>query len=418
MGLNFEWISDSRALSISLICVFLVFFRSGKDILRHIQFRIYDSVQIHIIYILCMMPLYSILSFSSLIYPQFTVIFDIVRDTYESIVLYHFFRMLVQLLNGDDSVTNLLESYKDTTKHFFPLDYILKNKFIDNNLFLKCKYFILQYCFVKPLISLLSCVLFFFGLYTPANFTIYNSYLYFSVINNISISLSLYFLLLFNTILTKELEIHKPTQKLLCIKIVIFFTFWQDFIIDLLISYDFIYVGTEITGLYVTETIHDYFMCIELVFIASLHHYSFGYKNIFVENNNRDYVDRNTYRNMINDMIKTLGLYKNYVLYVFIILFYTFIYSLLGTTNINTQDNVINYLYYSLSVSTFSDNGGILPQSNLSRFFIITQKIIIICFIYYNIYFYINGNKKKFVTKHDNTTQYEILDDNITVVTN
>jgi hypothetical protein len=317
-------------------------------------------------------------------------------------------------MNGDDSVISYISTHTDSISHLFPIQYISRNGFITTNFFAKCKYGILQYCFIKPVMSLFSCIFYFTNLYSQADFSFNNSYVYISLINNISIAISLYFLLLFCDALKSELNIHKPLNKLLCIKIIIFFCFWQDFFIDILISKGFLNVGTGIDGSYVTLTLCDYLICIQLVPIAILHHYSFGYKIIFFENGSTKFQYQKTYKNIFSATIKLFGLYKSYVIYMITILLFTFIYSLLGTNNFNITNNLCSYIYYSLSVSIFSDTGNFYPITNIAMLFVIVQKIFTMVLVYMNLSFLTSQVMHKYITnalliKKHNESQTESL---------
>lgn len=49
----------------------------------------------------------------------------------------------------------------------------------------------------------------------------------FTIILNVSVSLALYALVLLHHVFAEELDPHKPLAKFLCIKGIVFFSFWQ-----------------------------------------------------------------------------------------------------------------------------------------------------------------------------------------------
>ena len=61
-----------------------------------------------------------------------------------------------------------------------------------------------------------------------------NGYLWISLINNISVSLSLYSLVLFYMATEERLKPFKPLMKFLCVKTIIFFSYWQSCLFNIL----------------------------------------------------------------------------------------------------------------------------------------------------------------------------------------
>jgi hypothetical protein len=57
------------------------------------------------------------------------------------------------------------------------------------------------------------------------------------VLDNISFTIALYYLVLFYEVLAEDLKYYKPLAKFLVIKSVIFFAFWQGVTISLLVSF-------------------------------------------------------------------------------------------------------------------------------------------------------------------------------------
>lgn len=407
MGLiNIAWIADARAITFCSLCVFIVILRTGKDIFKHWQHRNMQWNYLRFISIMIMVPLYSILSFLSLLFPKYTVYFDIIRDSYEGYALYACFCLYADLLGHTQTVKQLLESHNASIYHYSVLKLIsksdwLKKNVYDNliwtrtNMYEKCKYCILQYCILKPIISLLACILYYYGLFTYADFQITkNAYLSFLIISFISIGIAFYFLGLFCESLKDELKIHKPLKKFLCIKIIILFSFWQESIFDILIYYNILDPGNN-TRSYIIATIHDFVMCLELVPFAIFHHYVFGYKTILREfeaktelqeiiiNNAQDNnatSQQNIFQKykkiIIFEIVNFLRSYKIDVSYIFIGLIFSFIYALLGITNFNIANNGLAYINYAISIALFSDANNTYPITQLGELAVMSQRII------------------------------------------
>ena len=80
---------------------------------------------------------------------------------------------------------------------------------------------------IKPFTAILAIIFDKYGIYHDGHFEFKSGYLYLAVINNISISLSLYCLVLFYMATEERLKPFNPFAKFLCIKAILFFSFWQ-----------------------------------------------------------------------------------------------------------------------------------------------------------------------------------------------
>ena len=85
----------------------------------------------------------------------------------------------------------------------------------------------LQFALIKPFTAILAIVFERYGIYNEGHFELRSGYLYLSAINNFSISLSLYCLVLFYLATEERLKPFSPFSKFLCIKAILFFSFWQ-----------------------------------------------------------------------------------------------------------------------------------------------------------------------------------------------
>lgn len=78
-----------------------------------------------------------------------------------------------------------------------------------------------QFVILRPVLSIVVMFLEWMGWYTGAISWII------TIILNVSVSLAMYSLVLFYHLFGAELAPHKPLAKILCIKGVVFFSFWQ-----------------------------------------------------------------------------------------------------------------------------------------------------------------------------------------------
>eukprot|EP01095_Lingulamoeba_sp_RSL-Kostka_P008958 TRINITY_DN3054_c3_g1_i2.p1 TRINITY_DN3054_c3_g1~~TRINITY_DN3054_c3_g1_i2.p1 ORF type:complete len:248 (+),score=98.72 TRINITY_DN3054_c3_g1_i2:243-986(+) len=117
------------------------------------------------------------------------------------------------------------------------------------------------------------------GVYDSGSFSPTKGYIYLAVVTNTSITIALYFLVLFYMALQDELKPFRPVPKFLCIKAVIFFTFWQDVLIGFLVWVGLITTTSKDYPIDVESTyIEDGIVCIEMLFISIAMAYAFGYE--------------------------------------------------------------------------------------------------------------------------------------------
>ena len=156
---------------------------------------------------------------------------------YEAYVLYIFMQLLIQFLGGESNLIVHLEFKVIIYSHCFSDELSSPGHFIHFNhyklisktihllgyrIFLRrVKQGVLQFVLIKPCTSLLALFLHKY----PISFS--SPTLYLSLLNNLSISLSLYSLILFYLATEERLKPFNPLSKFLCIKAILFFSFWQ-----------------------------------------------------------------------------------------------------------------------------------------------------------------------------------------------
>eukprot|EP00339_Tiarina_fusa_P019214 CAMPEP_0116996380 /NCGR_PEP_ID=MMETSP0472-20121206/201_1 /TAXON_ID=693140 ORGANISM="Tiarina fusus, Strain LIS" /NCGR_SAMPLE_ID=MMETSP0472 /ASSEMBLY_ACC=CAM_ASM_000603 /LENGTH=201 /DNA_ID=CAMNT_0004694973 /DNA_START=459 /DNA_END=1064 /DNA_ORIENTATION=+ len=117
------------------------------------------------------------------------------------------------------------------------------------------------------------------GVYHSGSFDFSAGYLYVTAVDNISITIAVYFLVIFFMPISEELAPFRPVSKFLCIKTVIFFSFWQDVLISLLVWTDVIkeQPGWSVDNLSVF--IQDALICVEMFLLSLFLTYAFGYED-------------------------------------------------------------------------------------------------------------------------------------------
>ena len=271
------------------VVITLVF--SFREILSHLYNWYAPEVQKFVVRILFMVPLYSIQSWLSLrFHGPARVYIDTVRDLYEAYVIQSFVYYLIELLGGEDRMAALL-SRKDS--HYGDHGKFLSNVFrmkrwrMGRDFLLKVKHGVLQYVVVKTFLTLITTFVFLpSGIYGEGKFSWSSAYTYTTFVLNVSVMYALYCLvMLFHAVqsdLRSPINWH-PLGKFLCVKGVVFFTFWQGVGISFLRSHGFIAdVGTW-SGEDVANGIIAYLVCIEMVFFSIAHMFTFTWKEYLPE---------------------------------------------------------------------------------------------------------------------------------------
>ncbi|KAF8885393.1 organic solute transporter Ostalpha-domain-containing protein [Gymnopilus junonius] len=252
-----------------------------------LQLRNYrkPALQRMVVRIMVMVPLYAISSLISLFSVEAAFFIDAVRDIYEAFVIYCFFVLLLSYLGGERSLL-ILQHGRPPKEPVFPIN-LFKHEIdvSDPYTFLFLKRGILQYVQVKPILAAATFILKVTGKYNEGDFRANSGYLYISIVYNISICLALYCLAMFWVCVNNDLKPFRPVPKFLCVKGILFFSFWQSVAISALVAARVIVrLGPYTDPEHISVGLNDLLICIEMPFFAIAHNYAFSYK---------DFMDRN-----------------------------------------------------------------------------------------------------------------------------
>jgi hypothetical protein len=274
-----------------------------------------------------MVPIFSIEAWFSLFFHEAYEYIGVFRELYEAFVLSSFVYYIIALLGGEDELVLKLRR-KDASygHHPLPFKMFLGEWKMGRQFMMNCKYgvvsqlfsgssnnsvkcsnrvpllsFQLQYVLVKIIATIVIIPLQAKGHYNSGEWSWTSSYAYIAVIMNISIASALYCLVRLYYATKDDLKEWNPLGKFLCIKGIIFFTFWQGFTIQVLCSAGVIKgIGDwdpqhVVDGITVLLTLHlitntfcgsnlypavlffnqDSLICFEMVFFAIAHRYAF-----------------------------------------------------------------------------------------------------------------------------------------------
>lgn len=259
-------------------------------ILQHLIHYTQPHLQRHIIRILWMVPIYALNAWFALRFPEAAIYLDTLRECYEAYVIYNFMSYLLSYLCREYNLEEVL-TLKDQVHHFFPFClqpvWPMGNKFIQN-----CKHGVLQYTIIRPATTSVALITAICGKYDEGDFNIDSAWPYLVFINNASQVWAMYNLVLFYKAVKEELQPINPIPKFLCVKAVVFLSFWQAVLIAGLVKTGVI-SERNTWGFYtvkmVASGLQDFCICIEMFLAAVAHYFSFSHKpfiDLMIDNSN------------------------------------------------------------------------------------------------------------------------------------
>lgn len=164
-------------------------------------------------------------------------------------------------------------------QHAWPLNHFLSKVDIsDPHTFLAVKRGILQYTWLKPILAIASIIMKATDTYKEGYLGLSSGYLWTGILYNISVSVSLYSLALFWVCLHHDLTPFRPIPKFLCVKLIIFASYWQGFFLSILQWLGALPNGTgDYTPDNLAAAIQDSLTCFEMPMFAVAHWYAFSW---------------------------------------------------------------------------------------------------------------------------------------------
>lgn len=265
------------ALLIGGACVAISAGQSLYLLIQHLRYFCMPDYQLYICRIILMVPIYCITSCLSIVHPSFTETFNMIRDCYEAFVIYSFTMLLINYIGGDRRLLITLE-LKERIEHPWPFNYLF-HSFHPGATFLRLvKIGVLHFVLFRPLLSFIALIMSSFGLYHNNYYGLDDSYLYIFILSNISFTLALYGLLLFYVTTEELLEPYRPLPKFICIKAVIFFSFWQGIGLSFLENIGVITGNSEMNAQETSAMLQNVLVCIEMLIASFAHAWAFSYE--------------------------------------------------------------------------------------------------------------------------------------------
>ncbi|KAF7192678.1 Transmembrane protein [Pseudocercospora fuligena] len=267
--------------------------------------------QKQIIRILFMIPVYAVVSFLSFLFYRKAIYFEVLRDCYEAFAISSFFALLC------DYIAPNLHEQKEYFRSVQPVNWFwsvfglqkctggqnkgpLRKPRSGLTWFNVIWAGIFQYCVIRVLFTIVSVITEAFGRYCEASLSPAFGHIWVLVFESLSVTVAMFMVIQFYIQLKTDLAEHKPFLKVLSIKLVIFFSFWQTIVISFLssdkgplqptkhLAYQDIKIG-----------IPSVLLCIEMAFFSVLHIFAYPWKPYNVKHLDpmaADIADRSGYK--------------------------------------------------------------------------------------------------------------------------
>jgi len=270
---------DVRTLTLlgAGLCTMASMHFTSQLIGQHLFYWKNPAQQKLIITIICMAPIYAVTSFFGLAEMRggeilFTFL-ESIKECYEALVIWAFLSLMYKYVGISLNKKVVPDEIKGRIIHHgFPMTlFVPKEEKCDVKSLKRLEDWTWQFVILRPALSILVIFLEWMGWYVGAiSWTV-------TIILNVSVSLAMYSLVLFYHLFHTELAPHKPLAKILCIKGVVFFSFWQGVVLQMLASAGIIrseHIWLEISQ--IEAAYQNIFVCVEMVAFAVLQTYAFG----------------------------------------------------------------------------------------------------------------------------------------------
>mmetsp|Transcript_23584 Transcript_23584/g.42531 ORF Transcript_23584/g.42531 Transcript_23584/m.42531 type:complete len:431 (-) Transcript_23584:51-1343(-) len=265
------------ALMLCGLVAALAAFLSLRAMDKHIRYNKHAIMRAYVVRILFMVPIYAMTAWLGLVQKEYAMWWDLVREVYEAFTIYAFVMFLTEYLGGVEDVKALvLARYtvgRRLMHHLWPCSKWWKEPNDPKRFVFWSKFGVFQYCVVQSTTAVLEFYLHTFNRFEKVwSFT--SAYMWIVISKNISQTWALYCLVWYYHNLQHELSGCKPVPKAMCIKGVVFFTYWQSIMLSILVAAG-VLKGNELMPVEeVASGLQSMIICFEML-IASIMHILF-----------------------------------------------------------------------------------------------------------------------------------------------
>jgi len=259
------------------LCLAFVLVLSLWQIVMHLRNYAEPMFQRYILRIIFIVPVTTITSYCSLLFPAESIWFDTVRQWYEAWVIYNFTCLLLAYVGGPGAVELKLDGKHIRRSCLMGTCCFSPDMLVVNGRYVRmCKRWTLQFVYAITPLSVLTVVLFEKGLYVEGDWSFTGSYLYITLLYNVSYGIALSALFYFYYGTQELLAPYHPVLKFIVIKGVVFLTFWQGILCSILHGVGVIGSAED------AKALQNFLILLEMVVAAVLMTQAFPYKEYAV----------------------------------------------------------------------------------------------------------------------------------------
>ncbi|OWP02502.1 hypothetical protein B2J93_2710 [Marssonina coronariae] len=242
-----------------------------------------------IIRILFMIPVYATASFLSFFYYWHAVYFQVLCDCYEAFAIASFFALLCHYIAPDLHEQKIYFRSIEPRPWVWPVSWLKRccggergpwrtprSGLTWFNIIWTGVY---HYCFIRVSMTLTAVLTQYFGRYCESSNSPVFAHIWILVIEGVAVTIAMYCLIQFYVQLRGDLAPHRPFLKVVAIKLVIFLSFWQSFMISILTSATFQVISPNSKIAYpdLKVGLPSLLLCIEMALFAVLHLFAFSW---------------------------------------------------------------------------------------------------------------------------------------------
>lgn len=202
---------------------------------------------------------------------------ETLRDGYEAFAIYSFTAFLLEAAGGEAALAARLRAKPASAgRHIFPMNHCLQPWPLGAVLLRRCKAGVLQYVVVRLVLTAVTLVLEGQGVFAEGELARFDrGYVYVTAIANMSQMTAVYCLLLLLQAAHEELTPVRAWPKLLCVKAVIFFVWWQGIALAVLVQLGLMPTSLGWTEQEVAKGVQNLLIVLEMLPAALAHRWAF-----------------------------------------------------------------------------------------------------------------------------------------------
>ncbi|KZW01476.1 DUF300-domain-containing protein [Exidia glandulosa HHB12029] len=268
---SFNWDAHRIGWAVSGGCAALTVIITLFTVLGHARNYHVRDQQRQIIRILYMPPVFAIISFFSYRFFRAYTYYELAQVIYEAFTISAFTLLIIAYVaeTASDNTAEAALQRKDKKPLPFPFC-CWRYRPTKAYFMYTVKWSVMQYVIIRPLASIAGIICEAFDILCVESYSPHFAEVYLAAIDFVCISIALYGLWVFYSLTKEELDGRRPFAKFLCIKLIVFFTFYQSFVFSVLQNYNIIHETEFWTATNVADGLNALATTIEMVFFALL----------------------------------------------------------------------------------------------------------------------------------------------------